>query len=87
MGQLFASGSGTATLTFTHTVVEPNYSTQGIAVLANSLALNGGTIRSSSTQDERGAVAHSAEPQRQPQGGLAAVAGWRSGLLIARACV
>ena len=30
----YASGSGTATLTFTHTVVEPNISTQGIAVLA-----------------------------------------------------
>ncbi len=33
---------------FVYTVVEPNYSTQGIAVLANSLSLNGGTIRSSS---------------------------------------
>ena len=46
----YASGSGTASLTFTHTVVEPNYSTQGIAVLGNSLALNGSTIRSSSSQ-------------------------------------
>ena len=44
----YAGGSGTASLTFDHTVVEPNYSTQGIAVLANSLALNGGTIRSAS---------------------------------------
>ncbi len=42
----YASGSGTATLTFTHTVVEPNISTQGIAVLANTLALNGGDIES-----------------------------------------
>ena len=42
----YASGSGTATLTFTHTVVEPNISTQGIAVLADTLELNGGTIRS-----------------------------------------
>ena len=42
----YESGSGTASLTFAHTVVEPNYSTQGIAVLENSLALNGGTIRS-----------------------------------------
>ena len=40
----YASGGGAATLTFTHTVVEPNLSTQGIAVLANTLALNGGTI-------------------------------------------
>ena len=46
----YQGGSGTATLTFTHTVVEPNYSTQGIAVLGNSLALNGGTIKSSATQ-------------------------------------
>ena len=36
---------------FVHKVVEPNYSTQGIAVLANSLALNGGTIRSSGGVD------------------------------------
>ena len=42
----YASGSGTSSLTFAHTVVEPNLSRQGIAVLANTLALNGGTIRS-----------------------------------------
>ena len=46
----YHSGSGTKTLAFTHTVVEPNISTQGIAVLGNSLALNGGTIKSSATQ-------------------------------------
>ena len=46
----YASGSGTTALTFDHEVVEPNYSPQGIAVLANSLALNGGTIRSVSSQ-------------------------------------
>ena len=46
----YASGSGTAALVFTHQVVEPNLSTRGIAVLANSLALAGGTIRSASTQ-------------------------------------
>ena len=45
----YAGGSGTKTLTFTHTVVEPNYSTQGIAVLANSLELNGGDIESKAT--------------------------------------
>ncbi len=44
----YASGSGTNSLTFAHTVVEPNYSTQGIAVLENSLELNGGTISFSS---------------------------------------
>ncbi len=40
----YETGSGTATLTFAHTVVQPNYSTQGIAVLENTLRLNGGTI-------------------------------------------
>ena len=48
----YTRGSGTASLIFTHTVVEPNYSTQGIAVLANTLELNGGTIRSTSTQTD-----------------------------------
>ena len=43
----YQGGSGTATLTFTHTVVEPNISTQGIAVLADTLELNGGTIQAS----------------------------------------
>ena len=43
----YTSGSGTTTLTFAHTVVEPNYSSQGIAVLENTLELNGGTIRTS----------------------------------------
>ena len=42
----YASGSGTSALTFAHTVVEPNLSTQGIAVLENTLELNGGTIQS-----------------------------------------
>ena len=41
----YHDGNGTTTLTFTHRVVEPNLSTQGIAVLANSLELNGGTIQ------------------------------------------
>ena len=53
----YESGSGTRNLTFSHTVVEPNYSTQGIAVLANTLALGGGTIRSSSGTNA--ALAHS----------------------------
>ena len=43
------SGTATASLTFAHTVVEPNYSTQGIAVLVNSLNLNGGDIESKAT--------------------------------------
>ncbi|MDE2639729.1 MAG: hypothetical protein OXI03_04005, partial [Chloroflexota bacterium] len=45
----YASGSGTASLTFAHTVVQPNYSSQGIAVLANTLELNGGAITSVSS--------------------------------------
>ena len=46
-------GSGSASLTFTHAVVEPNYSIPGIAVLADSLELNGGSIKSAS--DDGGA--------------------------------
>lgn len=45
----YESGGGTASLTFAHEVVQPNFSTQGIAVLANTLELNGGTIRSAAT--------------------------------------
>ena len=48
----YQGGSGSKTLVFTHTVVEPNYSTQGIAVLANSLALNGGDIESKATDTD-----------------------------------
>ena len=53
----YASGSGTGSLTFAYAVVEPNFSPQGIAVLANSLALNGGTIRSAAT-NANAALAH-----------------------------
>ena len=53
----YESGGGTTSLTFAHTVVEPNYSTQGIAVLANTLELNGGAIRSASSETEA-ALAH-----------------------------
>ncbi len=48
---VYAGGSGTSELSFSHTVVEPNYSDQGIAVLANSLELNGGTISSEAGAD------------------------------------
>lgn len=54
----YSSGGGTARLTFAHTVVEPNLSTRGIAVLANSLTLNGGSITSSSSQANAG-LSHS----------------------------
>ena len=66
----YESGSGTTALTFAHVVVEPNTSTQGIAVLANTLELNGGTIQ---LHDWHGRCsgAHGAGPRREPQGGLA----------------
>ena len=45
----YESGTGTDTLIFMHEVVEPNLSTQGVAVLADSLKLNGGTIHAATT--------------------------------------
>ncbi|MDE0602684.1 MAG: fibronectin type III domain-containing protein, partial [bacterium] len=48
----YTAGSGTASLVFTHTVAEPNLSTRGIAVLANTLELNNGTIRSASSGED-----------------------------------
>ncbi|MXZ95236.1 MAG: hypothetical protein F4Y99_04830 [Acidimicrobiaceae bacterium] len=48
----YESGTGTASLTFAHTVVEPNYSTRGIAVLANTLELSGGAIRSATLEGD-----------------------------------
>ena len=44
-----AAGTAVLSLTFAHTVVEPNFSPRGIAVLADSLALNGGTIVSAAS--------------------------------------
>ncbi len=41
---VYSGGHGTATLTFDYTAVSPNVSTQGIAVLMNTLELNSGTI-------------------------------------------
>jgi len=46
----YESGSGTNRLTFAHEVVEPNLSTSGIAVLANTLKLSGGSIKSAASQ-------------------------------------
>ena len=54
---VYARGSGTAALVFAHEVVEPNYSTRGVAVLADTLALNGGSIRSAASGAEA-ALAH-----------------------------
>ncbi len=44
----YRSGSGTATLTFRYTVAAADTDTDGIAVGADPLALNGGTIRAGS---------------------------------------
>ena len=46
----YESGSGTTTLTFAYTVAADDVSTQGVAVLKNSLALNGGVITDSGTE-------------------------------------
>ena len=41
----YESGSGSKVLTFAYTVASPNMSPNGIAVLENTLELNGGTIK------------------------------------------
>ena len=41
---VYSGGSGTTQLTFAYTVIEPDYSSQGIAVIADTLELNGGAI-------------------------------------------
>ena len=45
----YSTGSGTVQLKFTYTVAAGDEDTYGIAVVANSLALNGGTIRVGAT--------------------------------------
>ena len=45
----YSEGSATTQLLFTYTVASGDEDTDGIAVLANSLALNGGAIRAGST--------------------------------------
>ena len=42
----YESGDGASVLTFTHVVVSPNFSSQGVAVAADTLELNGGSITS-----------------------------------------
>ena len=70
---LYQSGSGTADLVFAYEVVRPNISTEGIAVLANTLEVSGGSM---GTYGRRGlglerTSAHGTGPRREPQGGLA----------------
>ena len=58
----YEGGSGTDSLTFTHAVVEPNYSIQGIAVLEDSLELNGGTIKSAASSETNADLSHTGRP-------------------------
>ena len=80
----YSGGSGTTTLTFDYTVVKPNTSTGGIAVLANTLELNGGTIRSTATQTDARlghvGLAHNADHKVDWQQGLPVSPVWRSPL-------
>ncbi len=55
----YASGSGGTVLTFAYTVVAGDMSADGVAVVADTLELDGGTIRSSAT-DADAALAHPA---------------------------
>ena len=48
----YESGSGTAALRFAYAVVSGDTSTQGIAVLADTLEANGGTVKSATTQTD-----------------------------------
>ena len=54
----YASGSGTAMLEFAYTVAQSDASSVGVAVLKNTLALNGGTIRSASAAGENATLTH-----------------------------
>ena len=60
----YESGSGTTSLNFSHEVVQPNISTQGIAMLEDALESNGGTIKSTATETDanlaHGGLAHDA---------------------------
>ncbi len=47
----YESGSGAKVLTFAYTVVSPNVSPNGVAVLENTLELNGGTIKDADSVD------------------------------------
>ena len=73
---VYESGSGTSSLTFAHTVVQPNESTQGVAVLADTLEANGGTIRSTSGTDadlSHAGLGHDAAHKVDWRSGLASV--------------
>ena len=48
----YADGGGTTMLEFAYTVAKGDTASTGVAVIANSLALDGGTIRSATTQTD-----------------------------------
>ena len=54
----YASGSGSSSLEFAYTVTQRDASSAGVAVLANTLELNGGTIKSVSNAEENATLAH-----------------------------
>ena len=65
---VYENGSGTDRLTFAYELVQPNESTQGIAVLANTLELNGGTIRAAATRADAHLSPRGARPRPGPRG-------------------
>ena len=71
----YESGRATSALTFAYTVAEPNTAPSGIAVLANTLELNGGTIRTGGTDADLAHAGlghdsnHKVDWKKQPGGG------------------
>ena len=79
----YESGGGTAVLTFAYTVAAGNASTDGVAVVANTLELNGGTIKSALNTDAM--LAHAGlghDPYHQVDG-TKATAGTRCEQILA----
>ena len=69
----YEGGTGTKVLTFGYTVVQMNRSTQGVAVLANTLQLNGGTMKDAGDATIDAALAHTGlghDASHQVDGGL-----------------
>ena len=54
----YAGGSGTRTLKFAYKVAQGDASTAGVAMLENTLDLNGGTIQSASAAGENATLVH-----------------------------
>ncbi|MYE13244.1 MAG: hypothetical protein F4X99_16650, partial [Gammaproteobacteria bacterium] len=58
----YETGTGTKVLTFAYEVVTPNRSTEGVAVLQNTLELNGGTIKDAADATIDASLAHTGLP-------------------------